>query len=1448
MGIFEEARQEEALRAHIRRLLYDYAKEHLTTSYIEFTEQAVTELLSQSLHKVPTTDSSSVRLPEEPFSALTRLFALNDLKSYDEEAAKSSEGMKYLKTFLATLKSGSKLRSQRAVDIDDYDCYIPDERFIPMVSRRARRETPRPGSNSFRKSLKTPYAAFLQSSKIEIKPVEVKIFKEPAVNPEKVLNVTWFLSQSTGVEVRDFLKSTAALSYPGPSYKNRYLDPSVRPDSPPLQLGRPLLFESGESFLPFVPIFSRKQRPGSGRVEIKDEQNARKEELPASKIHLFGIRKDKGKDKDTNTSTDPEDLFALGRPPPRSINQVAPKLNAAKVDEDEGFDLLKENMKIVDGWQTYHSSSPAKASQASSLSSVTTPRSSQEIDELNVNLTISSPNTDLSPIKLLKESRMAMPRSKRILIGNRGSKAAQTKKIGAKQSYAAFLLETLNKRNELLSEGDKPPTSTISGQDEIQEARSDSLSFPRNDMRSSPMMDFDEVDTNSLNLKRTEPVTEPAAKVNFDVVSVAGEAGSTVGIDSVVDLKGTENAVNVDSFGSALHAIYRAVQNEDPLDLIKKEKLDLSKDGKEILMEVPSLPPPNEHPPNEALFPASNVRQYLVPSGAGANRTREKGKVYQFLKKAKGTASATLELSWVPFAVTTSLPTPEEMLTVHDFIDKNTGLLNAFDRLGVTKEQGLARVRGLEERAREMCGVSTDDKMNQESNTGPAGEYILRAERIWEEWSCHVDEVTSNLLQARDEEKIDILLSREERRRSKRLSKSQKVERVADTEGETNEDLDKKREQENPVNSEERTVAETGSFGEMPAVDGSQTNHDSPAPVPVNLDVGGINPEPPQAYDAEPVTSPQTEFGLTYFFPEGENDIIAPGYGYGLGEDDQFFSDSLSALPVPEEYPLSNQYGYDFVENGFDSDKENQDPSEAIVQNAEREWYYSGVSPSHAYGERRSVFPNYEQDEEDRYPIAKRPRLDWEGDHRHQGQERRYDDQNLEVEDSGIGLLDYLVYSPECLADTADHSSLNLDQDDRGLYAACVDPLAPVKGDHDRVLNEEQSHIQNQFDTEDGYETLVSIQHQNSDFIPLAFDSQSVADPQSQQPSAPSVPAQAQSPLRRPFIPKAVPLTIPFHDHAVGIAEFARLRAIKLRTPPSAEPSQPLTTEVESFDESKSSKTAPEAIFDVNTLRLPYSDQTLPTTAHWYMASMHLLQKQALVRSLRSDACGVGLVERDMLVGVDLIIDPHTAVIFTNLLALPFEVDVLINTISEQSWRYDNLLLVFEAFVPSLAFKSDSATSAKESLNAYSPPVLKAVKKLRRDISLAEACENKREGCRVMTAFASTVQDAAAFARIFGDEAERRDDHGIGLWGDRAWLDDEAGEDEENLAIADGMNHFAACVILCQISLDEFLEISAEERSARFTPYVGNYRMVKLNNVIELGRQVLKVEGSVIQE
>ncbi|KAJ3897790.1 hypothetical protein F5879DRAFT_1026816 [Lentinula edodes] len=1023
MGIFEEARQEEALQAHIRRLLYDYAKEHLTT-YVEFTERAVAEVLSQSLHEIPIADSTSIRLPEEPFNVLTRLYALNDLIPYNEQGTRLTDVMKYLEMFLSALKQGTKLRSERAVEIDD--CYIPQERFLPMLYRRARRETLRPGSNDFRNSLKTPYGAFMKSSEVGIKPVQG--LKEPAVKLGKVLNVTWSLPHDTGIEVRDQI----LLLYN-------------------LDLVLHFFYESGDGFVPFEPIFSREQRP--------KERNEGPVMQPIAKSHLFGNRKTKDKGKDVDAGMDTKDLFALGLPPPRSISQVVPRLSTVTVDEDEGFDLLKENMKIVNGWETYHTSSPAPASpssSASSLSSVTTPRSSQEVDELNLNLAISSPNTDLSPIELLKESRMdlpVLPRFKRNILSARGSTATETKKIGAKQSYAAFLPETLNKRNNRLSKKDEP-LPPIFEQDKTQEAPPAPLSSLRDDLRSPPILDFYEPDVNPL-IDKTPMKAEAASivKENFDdAASMAGQVGSTVA-------------------------------TEDPLGLIMREKLDPMKNGKEMLMEVPTLPAREQTlAQRRCALSSEYLRQYVVPSGTGANRGREKNKVYQFLRKAKGTASATLELSWVPFAVTTSLPTQREILTVHDFYDKNTSILNGFDRLGMTKEKGLARVEELSERAKEAYRVTENDNVNHNSDVES------RAERIWTEWSHYGDQITSSVLLSRaDVGKIDIVLSREERRMSKGPGSSKVVERVAD-------DCLRRR------------------------------------------------------------TFFPCRNGFRYPILE-ESDIAIHTHDRALHADDRPL-ESFATVQVLDEYLHTNQYGYEFVEEfGFDSDKENQDPS-----NPDREY--------------------------------------------------RYDDDGLEVDDSGIGLLDCLSCSPARAVDMPPNAT----QDDQ----AYIGNRALFEDDHPTDgVNDER--IQNYFDLEDD---PISTQLQNSDFVPLAFDSQPVPDAQSQQPWPPST---LQSPPRGSFSKKAAPFIIPFHDHSVGIAEFARLRARKLRTPPPApEPPKPTTAESDSFEEVIASKIAPEAIFDKNTLRLPGADRTLRTTAHWYMASMNLIQKQALVRSLRSGICGVG--------------------------------------------------------------------------------------------------------------------------------------------------------------------------------------------------------------------------------
>ncbi|KAJ3827374.1 hypothetical protein F5880DRAFT_1538095 [Lentinula raphanica] len=780
----------------------------------------------------------------------------------------------------------------------------------------------------------------------------------------------------------------------------------------------------------------------------------------------------------------------------------------------------------------------------------------------------------------------------------------------------------------------------------------------------------------------------------------------------------------------------------------------------------------------------------------------------------------------------------------------------------MSKAQGLEKVGRMIERATGIKAEAEDlgggtDKSSGDSapvtDTGPS-----QIKEIFERWSRRADEVMSTMV-FYPEGKLEIALSREDRRRVKGLAVGRAEELEGVVEGDELDDQAQDCSIVEPAHAD--VLAEQETVGKVSTIDPRHITMEehqlglpsdspsSPSLRPVmHSNVGSgpqafaLTPDPTgmlsPVYDPELFSRAETGFGIPYHLLDSLDGIEYQGvdhhHGWLLGEDD------FEPLQVPGFFTAAegvegvDKYGNGFgEEDGFDSDKENQDPSDVLLhlraqmerKSLEDHCDYLLDQPAHHS-------PDYQHDDEASYNRStKRPRLDWDEEYRYQ------DPGDLpEVNDSGIGFVDYL------------------------LCPGPDGPLPPEACNDDATGTQAHAHLENQeelavFDPNrqlHSTKTATTQYHQDPDFVPLTFESQPILVPQGTHSQLQPLSPAPVHPVQESQPPEpSEPFKIPVYDHSVNVAEFARLRSKKLRTPPPAKP-EPVApaaraAESESINGSLAHKIAPESIFDKNTLRLPdLGDRTLPTTAHWYMASMNLLQKQALVRSLRSGACGIGLVERDTLVAVDLIIDPHTAVMFTNLLALPSQVDALVDTISEQSWRYDNLLVIFEAFAPSMAFKPDSATkstssaSASSSLNAYSPPVIKAVRKFRRDMSLKEACGDKREGCRVMNAFADTVQDAAMLARMFGDEAEKRSGTEVGLWGDRAWLDDEGSEDEDNLAAADGMNHFSACVILCQISLDELLEMHPEERVARFAPHVGHDRMLTLNGVIDHGRQMVE--------
>lgn len=168
------------------------------------------------------------------------------------------------------------------------------------------------------------------------------------------------------------------------------------------------------------------------------------------------------------------------------------------------------------------------------------------------------------------------------------------------------------------------------------------------------------------------------------------------------------------------------------------------------------------------------------------------------------------------------------------------------------------------------------------------------------------------------------------------------------------------------------------------------------------------------------------------------------------------------------------------------------------------------------------------------------------------------------------------------------------------------------------------------------------------------------------------------------------------------------------------------------------------------------------------MASLDVIRKLALVRSLESQECLVDLVERQSLDDVDLILDPHSAIIFLSLFMLPSQCNKYIERVAAQSWKFHRILVVFEAYPQSCARKGNKTLDSD--LNAYAPHILKAIRKFRRELNIAAACGTKCENTQVFYVLANS-DEGALFARMYGNFAEENDETGGAIWGDRGWLD-----------------------------------------------------------------------------
>ena len=236
--------------------------------------------------------------------------------------------------------------------------------------------------------------------------------------------------------------------------------------------------------------------------------------------------------------------------------------------------------------------------------------------------------------------------------------------------------------------------------------------------------------------------------------------------------------------------------------------------------------------------------------------------------------------------------------------------------------------------------------------------------------------------------------------------------------------------------------------------------------------------------------------------------------------------------------------------------------------------------------------------------------------------------------------------------------------------------------------------------------------------------------------------------------------------HFQGIRTFAQLRAktisskeIQLSVP------QP---NISADDQDDTPREAPADIYDTSTIHLPESI-TMPQSIHKYMASLDILQRQGLVRSLKSQECLVDLAAREYLDGVDIILDPHSAIIFLSLFTLASQCDECVERVAKLSWKFRRMLVIFEAYSESYARKGRKTLDSR--WYGYTPPILKAIRKFRRDLNIAAACGTKSEETEVFYVFANSVYEGAIFTRLYGDFVEERDETGGAIWGDREWLD-----------------------------------------------------------------------------
>jgi hypothetical protein len=190
-------------------------------------------------------------------------------------------------------------------------------------------------------------------------------------------------------------------------------------------------------------------------------------------------------------------------------------------------------------------------------------------------------------------------------------------------------------------------------------------------------------------------------------------------------------------------------------------------------------------------------------------------------------------------------------------------------------------------------------------------------------------------------------------------------------------------------------------------------------------------------------------------------------------------------------------------------------------------------------------------------------------------------------------------------------------------------------------------------------------------------------------------------------------------------------------------------------------------VHELSNFTGPLPLEVSPNRNHRYLASVELLQDRPLMRALRFDSLRIELLEREWLDGADIVFDCDTALVFTPLMHTLFSSSFrsLKDKLSSLSWRYTHLVVVSQLYD---AFSGLRRSQDEEEHSNLSAHVIKSIKKLHRDLAIAEAYATKRAQTVVQMYFVRSVEQAARTARLLGDMAESRSQ--LGSWGDRPWL------------------------------------------------------------------------------